>query len=146
MKNPQEQDRSVWIAHELKKLRQEINEMKFNQPITIEESAYGASSPISVANNDYLTITGTATPTNAQTLLPDIIVTPYKNSISTDNAYPSGANWSDAERISCYFFTWADWGSSDGKNVKQVQHFINKSGSAISMLTVVAARYIKNTA
>lgn len=145
MRQPLSSDREKYTTAAIEQLRREVEAMKFNQPITIIESNAAAAGPATVNNGDSASATASLDPSNEQVMLGVIQASLYKSSVSDDNFFPTGANWSSGEKASVNFEVWHDWGLADGKNIKLIQRFVNNSGSGIEILLVAAARIINNT-
>lgn len=145
MKNQISETRDHWIETELMKLRRELDELKYQQPITIKQTNVATAGPAVVANGKYVSATGTVTSLSNKTVMAVTQSTLYKSPGGVGDNFPTGSNWSDAERENVWFSTWHDYATQDGKNMKLIQQFLNKSGSSITVLIAAASRVIADT-
>lgn len=151
MRNQLTDDRDNWIVTEIKRLRQELTEGKFNQPLTIERLDAGTFGPYIIPNNEYSSLVITLTSTNDKVLLlPPAEITFYKTSVLPGNRYPfnagMGGNWTDAEVLGFNYDLDFDYHQSDGKNIKLILTMKNQTGSSIDIYFGLSVRYIKGTA
>lgn len=151
MRNQLTDDRDNWIVTEIKRLRQEVTEGKFNQPLTIERQSAGPFGPFTIANDAYNSQVITLTSTNDKVLLlPPAEITFYKTSVTSANRYPLGSgvggNWTDAEVLGFNYDLDFDHFQSDGKNIKLILTMKNQTGSSIDIYFQIGVRYIKGTA
>ena len=148
MKNVVTEGRDKWVESELVKLRRELEEIKYNQPVTIGQTNSATAGPASIPNDSYASATATLASNSGAKVLGVTMASLYKDSVSTDNRYPrtstTGLNWSNAEMYTTWYSGWYDYGASDGYNLKYIQQFTNRSGGAITILFVAASRVIAN--
>lgn len=147
MKNTIQESRENWMANEITKLRREINEMKYNQPLSVERVTTGSVGPITVNNNDYnitvVTLSSTDYVDKTLFIIPEVTI--YKTSVSAANAYPSGANWSTANTMNFQVETYFDRAQSDGNNLKFYVIMKNATGGSLSCYFVADFRYVVGT-
>jgi hypothetical protein len=146
MKNNVTEGRDKWVEVELTKLRRELEENKYNQPVTIGQTNSAIAGPAVVPNDSYVSATATLVHNRGARVLGVALSSLYKDSVSAANRYPrtstTGTNWTAEEMYTTWYSGWADLGSSDGYNLKYIQQFTNRSGAPITILFDSASRII----
>ena len=140
-KDPTRTERDNAFAERIRNIEAQLDRLKVSQAPTIKNTNLAYSSLVPVANGAWAGITLSVNPLVNQTLIATIQVGIYRDDMSVGaNEYPGGANWSSAEVMGSSFETWADYGSSDGKNLRQFLIFKNSSGGSISVIFLGNAR------
>lgn len=118
------------ILRELKQLRNRLQNLETTpQPPSIRLSGLG-SATFDLFANSQITFTATLTDSDGGRVLGQPSVTLYKGSpISSAKAFPSGSDWSDAERMAIRFSTWIDYGESDNNNLVMKIFIVNPTGT-----------------
>jgi len=147
MKNRVTEGRDKWVEVELTKLRRELEENKYNQPVTIGQTNSAIAGPAVVPHNSHVAAVSTLEHNRGARVLGVWLSSLYKDSVSPANRYPktstTGTNWTADEMVTTWYSGWVDLGSSDGHNLKYIQQFLNQSGAPITIVFDSAARVIE---
>ena len=94
-------------------------------------SSLGLAS-VTALNSNRMTITVTLNPpapTVRLLAVPEFAI--YKNSVASENLYPSGSNWASSEILNFDVESWNDLALSDTYNLKHIIQIENTTGSDI---------------
>lgn len=149
MKNALSEQRGNWVTNEINRLNRLVNELKYQQPVTIKESPEYQFGPYTIANNSYksLAITLSTSEDKVVYILPQITI--YKTSISNDNRYGldvGSGNWTTAQINGFDVEISYDHHQAHGNNDQVVVLIMkNKTGGSLDIYFEFSARYIANT-